>query len=474
MIDKSELIKNYNRCAEGIEKWIGKNSYYHNTIEYLLKDMVLEESKVLFFNCSNGDLLCNVKPEYGAGVSISPRMAEKAKDKHPEKNLHFLCLDIEENEIGEKTKFDYIVLNGTLGELADIQNVLKRISEYCNPDTRIIILQYNPIWEMVLKIGEKLKLKMPEKISNWLSAEDIENFLTITGYQVIRRDFYMLFPKRIPVLSFVLNRLAAKLPVINRFDLMQIVVARLLAPPENQKDLTASVVITCRDEKENIEPLVQRIPDMGKHTEIIFVEGHSTDGTREEIQRVIKKYPEKDIVLLVQDGFGQKDAIIKGFDTAKGDFIMLLEADLTTPPEEIKKLWNVYENGYGEYVNGSRLIYRMEKDSMPLINILGNRFFGNIFTAMLGQRFTDTLCGFKAVSKKNYIKIKKVMKLWGDFDPFGDFELIFGAVKNNLKISEVPVKYKPRIYGETKTKPFKHGWQLMRITWLAFKRFVLI
>jgi len=254
---------------------------------------------------------------------------------------------------------------------------------------------------------------------------------------------------------------------------MKLVVARLDSPPDNVDNLINSVVITCRDEKENIEPLVERIPQMGKHTEIIFVEGHSKDGTKEEIKRVIEKYPHKDIKLLIQGGIGQGDAFRKGFDHAKGDFVFWLEADLTTPPEELTKFWDAYISGRCEYANGTRLVYKMQKSAMPVVNFLGNRFFGNLFTWLLKQRFTDTLCGLKALSKRNYLKIRKEINYFGDFDPFGDFELIFGVIKNNLKVADIPVKYYPRQYGQTKTKVFRHGILLLKMSWIAFKKFKL-
>jgi ubiquinone/menaquinone biosynthesis C-methylase UbiE len=457
-----------------IEKWRRKNSYYHDYIKRFMKFIILENSSILELSCRDGDLLAALNPEYGVGVDNHPELIEIARKKYPSRNLKFICADIEKDKIDEDKTFDYIILNGTMGEVKDVQKLLQRIAAFCNSDTRIVIIQYNPLWEPILKIGEKLRLKMPEGIKNWLSMEDIDNFLQITGYQTISRRFLILFPKKLLFIGPLFNKFISQLPAIKRLNLVQILVARYLIPPADSDNKTCSVVITCRDEKDNIEPLVQRIPQLGKHTEIIFVEGHSVDGTREEIKRVIEKYSTKDIKLLIQDGIGQEDAFRKGFDHASGDFIIWLEADLTTPPEEIARLWDVYKSGRGEFINGTRLVYRMEKGSMPLINLIGNRIFGNVFTILLGQRFTDTLCGIKGISRRNYINIRKNLKFFGDFDPFGDFELIFGAIKNNLKVSEVPVSYHPRKYGRTKTKPFKHGWLLIKMCWIAFKKFKLI
>ena len=243
--------------------------------------------------------------------------------------------------------------------------------------------------------------------------------------------------------------------------------------------LTSSVILTCRDEEENIEGLVKAIPLMGRHTEIIFVEGHSKDNTVAKIQEMIKKYPEKDIKLLKQKGIGQGDAFRLGFDQAKGDLLCWLEADLTIAPQEIGLFWDAYVSGKGEYINGTRFIYQMDKKSMPFLNFIGNRYFGNIFTFMLGQRFTDTLCGFKAIAKRNYQRIRQEIDYFGDFDPFGDFELIFGAIKNALKVVEIPVHYRPRQYGQSKAygKTFfsflKHAWLLIKMSGLAFVKIKL-
>lgn len=467
---QKEVIKqHYNNSAPERDYWRNKNKYYYDRIIRHYKFQIPEESTILELGCGTGDLLAALKPSRAVGVDFSEEMIKIAKEKYPE--FEFYCEDVETfNIVGV---FDYIIISGTLGQTEDIQNFLKRIVSFANSDTRVIIDYYNHLWEPILTFAEKLRLKMPEPIHNWLSLEDIENFLNITGYEIIKHDFSLLFPKNILILTPFLNKFLSKFTIIRRFCLLQFVVARPLVSPDNYKNLTSSVVITCRDEKENIEPLVERIPQLGKNTEIIFVEGHSKDRTREEIQRIIEKYPQKTIRLLVQDGIGQKDAYRKGFDQAKGDFILWLEADLTTPPEELSKFWDAYITGRCEFANGTRLVYKMAKGVMPLLNFLGNRFFGNLITWLLERRFTDTLCGLKAISRRNYLRIRKQLDFFGDFDPFGDFELIFGAVKNNLKVVDIPVKYNPRKYGQTKTKPLKHGCLLLKASWAAFKKFKL-
>lgn len=468
-IDKNKIKEHYDSQASMRQVWIKKNSYYYSQMLRYYKFIVQEDSSVLELGCGNGYLLNALKPSRGLGVDISSEMVRQAKSEYP--HLEFICSDIEDFQVHEK--FDYIIISGTLGFVEDIQKLLKRIQEFANPGTRIIIDYYNHLWESAIILGTKLGVKMPETIHNWLTLDDIENFLHIGGYEVIKNERFILLPFKIPLITAAINKFIAKLPLIKLFCLSSLVVARPQRRPGSPEDLSSSVVITCRDERDNIEPLVKKIPDMGKHTEIIFVEGHSVDGTRQEIKRVIVEYPDKDIKLFIQDGIGQGDAFRKGFDKANGDFVLWLEADLTTPPEELWKFWDAYVSGRCEYANGTRLVYRLDKQAMPVINFIGNRFFGNLFTWLLRQRFTDSLCGLKGVSKKDYLKIRKDFKYFGNFDPFGDFELIFGVIKNNLKVSDIPVRYYPRKYGKTKTKPFRHGLLLLKMSWIALKKFKL-
>ena len=223
-----------------------------------------------------------------------------------------------------------------------------------------------------------------------------------------------------------------------------------------------------------MEPAIQRIPPFGKHQEIIFVDGHSTDGTPEEIKRVIQGYPDKDIKFFVQDGRGKGDAVRKGFAAAGGDILMILDADLTMPPEDLPKFYRAIAEDQGEFINGCRLVYPMEKQAMRFLNLLGNKFFSMMFTWILNQRFKDTLCGTKVLFRKDYKKIQANRSYFGDFDPFGDFDLIFGAVKQNLKVVEVPIRYRERTYGSTNISRFRHGWLLLKMTVFAYRKFKAI
>jgi glycosyltransferase involved in cell wall biosynthesis len=179
-------------------------------------------------------------------------------------------------------------------------------------------------------------------------------------------------------------------------------------------------------------------------------------------------HPNLDIKAAVQDGRGKGDAVRKGFDLARGDILMILDADLTMPPEDLPKFYEIMTSGRGEFVNGSRLVYPMEEQAMRLLNLVANRIFAYSFSYLLNQRLTDTLCGTKVLHKRHYRRIVADRAYFGDFDPFGDFDLIFGAAKSNLKFVEVPIRYMARTFGETQISRFRHGWLLLRMVVFAW------
>jgi hypothetical protein len=361
--------------------------------------------------------------------------------------------------------FDYVLISDTLLYLEDIQQLFKELKKVSHTDTRIVITFHNFLWSPLLVLAELLHLKMPQRRLNWLNAEDIRGLLYLENFDIIKKGRRFLAPKRLPGLSWFLNKFISQLPLFNLFCLTGYVIARPLFGTTAPQEKTVSVIVPARNEQGNIRNAVRRIPQMGKHTEIIFVEGHSSDGTLEEIKTVCKEFESVwDLKYTVQDGKGKGDAVRKGFDMARGDVLMILDADLTVPPEELSKFYDAIASGKGEFINGSRLVYPMEKEAMRLLNMAGNKFFSLMFSWILGQRLKDTLCGTKVLARNNYEKLIANRKYFGEFDPFGDFDLIFGASKLNLKIVEVPIRYQAREYGVTNISRFRHGWLLLKMT----------
>jgi SAM-dependent methyltransferase len=397
-------------------------------------------------------------------------MVRIAKRNFP--HLQFQVGDFEDIRIEEK--FDYVLIIETIGHVDDIQLAFKELHKVCKPETRVIIVYYNYLWEPVLKFAEAAGLRMKHQLQHWLPLEDISNLLYLTSFEVIKKGYRTLLPVNIPVLSSILNRIVAKMPFFWKLSLNEVIIARPMEVRKSPEEVTCSVIVPCRNERGNIEEAVKRTPDMGKQMEMIFVEGHSDDGTLDECNRVKDKYPQKDISVLVQDGKGKGDAVRKGFAHAKNDVLMILDADLTVPPEDLPKFFVAIISGKGEFVNGSRLIYQMEKEAMRFLNLLGNKFFSKAFTYILEQRIRDTLCGTKVLWREDYTRIVSGRQYFGDFDPFGDFDLLFGASKLNLKIVEIPIRYRERTYGRTQISRFRHGLLLLKMTLFALRKIKFI
>lgn len=466
---KTRVLELAQRLAPERNRWIERNAFFYEQDERYMRFLIPEGLRVLDLGCGTGRMLAALKPARGVGVDISSNMIAIARRDYPE--LEFVTGDVENPAVISSLTgpFDVIVLSDTIGTLEDCQATLERLHALCTPDTRIVVAYYSRLWEPVLRVGELTGQKMPIMQQNWLSTDDIANLLRLADFDVIKREWRQLLPKRFLGLGTLVNSYIAPWPVIRRACLRNYVVARSMKVIP-RRALSTTVLIPCRNERGNVEAAVTRLPGFCDDIEILFIEGHSRDGTLEEIHRVIAEHPGRDIKVLVQDGRGKGDAVRKGFAHARGDVLMILDADLTTPPEWMPKFYEALVSGKGEFINGTRLVYPMESEAMQLLNHIANRFFSWLFTWLLNQRFTDTLCGTKVLTRKHYLSIAANRGYFGDFDPFGDFDLIFGAAKLNLKVIEIPVAYASRTYGETQISRFRHGWLLLRMVAFAFRK----
>jgi SAM-dependent methyltransferase len=465
---RQEKIRDFfDAIASQRDKWIDKNAYFYREDVKYMRFLIPENSSVVEIGCGTGRLLNSVRPSNGVGVDVSPAMIELAKKNFPQ--LEFKLGDASDSEFLKSLNgpFDYVVISDTIGLFEDCQETLKALQHLCDKNTRVIIAFYSYHWEPILKLGSILGAKMPRPEQNYLAPPDIANLLYLAGYEDIGWEWRQLMPKRWLGLGPLVNHYIATLPLIRRFSLRNYVIARSVL--DNKIDnLSASVIIPCRNEKGNIEDAVRRLPVFCDDQEIIFVEGHSKDGTFEECLRIQEKYSDKKIKVLQQTGIGKGNAMRAGYEAAKGEVLIILDADLTVPPEDIPKFYNAITEGKGEYINGTRLIYPMENQAMRYLNLLANWGFARIFSYLLNQRLTDTLCGTKVLRRTHYDKIVANRNYFGDFDPFGDFDLLFGAMKLGLKMVEVPIRYRNRQYGETQISRFSHGLLLVRMVIKAF------
>ena len=442
------------------------SKYYQRLLSAIYQNIIPKNARVLELGCASGHLLNSLAPSYGVGIDFSSSAIDNARKLHP--HLIFQLDDAHDFQLKNDT-FDYIIISDLINDAWDIQAILENIRQYCSPQTRIVFNFYSHLWSIPLKLARALGIATPNLYQNWLTKRDLQNLLELTGYEKLRSWSEIIIPIHVPLLSKWANRYLAKLWPFWHLDLTNFFIARpTLAPQISNPSI--SVVIAARNEAGHIEQLIDRIPNMGSHTEIIFVEGNSSDNTYTEIEAAIKRHSHLDIKLFKQAGKGKGDAVRLGFEQSSGDILIILDADITVPPEDLPRFYNVLANGEAEFVNGVRLVYPMEDKAMRFLNLIGNKFFSMMFSWLLGQSIRDTLCGTKALWKKDYQRIASCRSYFGDFDPFGDFDLLFGAAKLNLKILEVPIRYRARVYGETNISRWSHGLLLLRMVVFAAKR----
>jgi SAM-dependent methyltransferase len=460
-------VAHWDSVARKSDNWRGWGEYYHQRLTQIYRYLVAPGQRVLEVGCGPGDLLSAVKPARGVGVDFSEEVIKRARQKHPE--FHFVQCDAHDLILNEQ--FDIIILSDVLNDLWDVQAVLERLIPLSGPHTRIIISSYSRLWELPLGIVRRLGMANPTLYQNWLTVEDITNLLSLADFEVMRHRVEILWPLKTPVVSNLCNRYLVKLWPFKHLALTHLIVARPLPRERNEpEEPSVSVIVPARNEAGNIPHIFERTPQMGRGTELIFVEGHSQDDTYEVIEQMIKAHPEWQCRLFRQTGVGKGDAVRLGFARASGDIVMILDADLTVPPEDLPRFYEVIRSGKGEFVNGVRLVYPMEKEAMRFFNLLGNKFFSLAFSWLLEQRIKDTLCGTKVLWKHHYDMIVANRAYFGDFDPFGDFDLLFGAAKLNLKIVEMPIRYRERSYGATNISRWKHGWLLLKMVLFASRR----
>lgn len=467
---EDRFFRYFENFAPTYSKYRRRFKYYWNDIVNYNNFYISENQSVLEIGCGTGITLNQLKGVRKVGIDYSPGMIAEAKKQFPALEFHVMKAE----DITLTEKFDVIVLSNVVGYFNNVIDVFNSLKGVCHDETRIIISYYNFMWEPMLKMGEWLGLKKRSPRQNWLSHHDLNTLLYHCDFEEFRFTSRVLIPFNIPIVSFLVNKYLAKMPILNNLCLINYINARKLKKVSSESELnkySTTVLIPARNESGNIESAILRLPKFGKHVEILFVEGNSTDDTWEKIQEIKEKYKDShDIKIMQQKGKGKGDAVRCGYDVATGDILMILDADLTVMPEDLPKFYYALSAGKGDFINGSRLVYPMEEKAMRFLNTLGNKFFSLVFSWLLEQPIKDTLCGTKVMFRNDYIKLKNNRTYFGNFDPFGDYDLLFGAYKLNLKIIDLPIRYQQRTYGDTNISRFRHGLLLLRMCLFASKK----
>ena len=457
------------KVAPQRKQWVVRNRYFYETVYRLFRFLVEPGKRVLSVRCGLGNFLTAVAPRRGVGIELTPELIAEAQKANPQ--WVYAALDPE--QFIPQEKFDYIIVGNT-GDIVDVQRVFQNLHAGCERQTRVLIYTYNHLWEPLIKIAQFLGLKAPQVEQNWLSEADLKGLLHLSGFEWLKTYRILIFPHYLPWLSSLINTVVAALPFVNRLSLISVLVARPQGFARKASEVSVSIIIPCKNERGNIEPAVNRIPPLGRHTEIIFCDDKSTDGTVGEIQRLQSLNPHRDIRFVQGPGICKARNVYAGFNAATGDVLMILDADLAVMPEELPYFLEAIVANRGEFLNGSRMIYPVPKAAMKVANMIGNHFFSLAFTFLLGGRIKDTLCGTKVLWRDDWHRTRPLIDTWGKVDRWGDYELLFGASKLNLRIVDLPVHYQERIFGETKmTRRFKNGWIMLQFCWAGCKKLKL-
>jgi len=432
----------------------------------------VRESRILDLGCADGATLRACQPSVGVGVDIDAETASLTSSDEDSAGIVFVESPVEYLRATPLPDPDYVIMSMLLDEVYDVQHVLAQVHDWSTRRTRLVIVTYSRLWRPFLRLAEILRLKNRAAGENYVPWAEVENMLALEAFEVTKRLDGILLPFPIPVLSQIVNRWLAPLPLLRALSLVRVTVARRMQ--QKPEPLPAvSIVVAARNESGHINELIERVPIIAERQELIFVEGNSTDDTWHVIKRAVDDYtgdPRMTLHALQQPGKGKGDAVRAGFQTATGDILMILDADISVQPEELRRFVEALRDDFCEFANGSRLVYPMDAKAMRFLNLLGNKFFGYLFSYLLGQPVRDTLCGTKVLRRSDYERLAANKTVFGDFDPFGDFDLLFGASYLGLRIRDVPVHYKERRYGETNISRFSHGALLLKMSAVAARK----
>jgi len=469
-----EVRRFYEERHEDIERARHGRRYYYGYLTHVLQTRVPAGQSILDLGCGSGHLLAALRPSRGVGIDLSAPAVAAATAAYGSPALRFIRGDAGDPDVLRRVDgpFDVILLVNVVTHLVDVQETLEALHPLCHAQTRVVIYSYSRLWQPVLRLAELLHLKYQQPPEAWLPPEEVGNMLALADFETVRTDKQIVLPAHVPLVADLVNRYLGHLPGFEELSLMYGIVARP-APARRRGPVpapTVSVIIPCRNESGHIRELVARLPELPSGSEVLFVEGNSTDDTEEVIRQAVAANPQRPLRLLKQPGRGKGDAVRFGFAEARGEVVLILDSDMGVAPEEIPKFVRVLTTGKGELVNGSRMVYPMEGRAMRFLNLIANKTFALLFSWLLGQQLRDTLCGTKALYRADYERIAANRSFFGDFDPFGDFDLLFGAARLNLRIRDVAVRYHERTYGETNISRFRHGWLLLRMSGFAARK----
>ena len=417
----------YSALAPQWESWRAKNRYYHERVQELMTGAVAPGRRVLEIGTGAGDVLAAVNPSEGVGVNVAEPLTDLARRKHA--GLTFQTFDADAVELPDGFQPDYILSVNLLDHVYDVYDLFDSLREAMTERTLVLVTTSNPLWAPALRVASRLGRRSPESPRNYITNRDIGSVLNVLGFDVVEQGLALPVPVHVPGIGGLLNAVVPDLPVLRYASSTQYLAARRRV---ERAPLSVSVIVPCHNEEGNVRECARRVPDMGARTEIVFVDDGSKDGTRDAV-RAIMRDDERVRLVAYETNHGKANAVRAGFDAARNDVVMILDADMTVRPEDLPKFLVPLQHGTADFVNGTRLIYPMEGAAMPPANFVGNKAFCFLVSWVMRQRVSDTLCGTKALLRRDY----ESMPISGQ-DRWGDFDLLFGAARAKLRVAGDP------------------------------------
>ncbi|MFA5088866.1 MAG: glycosyltransferase family 2 protein [Candidatus Omnitrophota bacterium] len=362
---------------------------------------------------------------------------------------------------------EYICLCDTIADIYDIVDFLTRLRKKLPAHAKLLYHNYNWFWALFFRLSGFLGVSRKRALGDFYSNRDLDCFLEMSGWENVKKIRRYILPVKIPLLHILFDNFLIRLPLLNKLSLNTFFVARKAGLISGQ-EYSASVLIPCKNEEGNIEAIVRRMPTFSRKLEFVFINDQSTDTTSSRIKEMRELFPEKNIVLVDGPGQGKGAAVREGIKQATGDICMIFDADMTVIPEDLPQFYEAMKMRLADFIHGTRLVYAQENGAFRLANLLGNLFFSRVFSYILDQRTTDTLCGVKVFWKRDWPLFEECRSILKDRDVWGDYNLIFGASRYGLKIAQLPVRYFERLEGITKMNSrIKNGFIMLRVAWHA-------
>ena len=458
MVSRENIKAYFDRIAPVWEYWHKRNHFYHETMRQIVQGMVPPRMTVLELGSGTGDLLVALEPTHGVGLNLGQALTERARQKYP--HLEFHTVEVDEVKAPDNFWPHYVVMTNMLDYVYDVWNQLENLKHLVSDGTLLVITTNNPLWAPLLRLASKIGLRLPDSPRNFITNKDIRSVLELQDFDVVEEGLALPVPKRIPIVGDILNAVLPELPVLQFTSSIQYIAARLHV---SRSPLSCSVIIPCHNEEDNVTECVRRVPNMGSSTEIVVVDDGSTDRTRKRVQEIM--CTDSRVRLIAFDrNQGKANAVRAGFQAAHGHVLMILDADMAVMPEDLPKFLKPLQSGRADFVNGTRLVYPMQGQAMRIANFLGNKAFCYLASWIIRQRVSDTLCGTKALFKRDYMR----MPLGGK-ERWGDFDLLFGGARLRLRILEIPVHYQERRAGVSKMRAMREGWRFLRACWQGWR-----